>query len=158
MKNLGKNPPLNKAELKNVKRVFDLYKDKQGRINPHEVISSMQALHFDEKNPVIFDLLAEFDTPENARNGIEYEDFVDQLNEKLADKESKHAIERVYAIFLENSDKDVITFDTIKRVSDEVGGEMTDDEIRGLLERAANDGKTLSFDEFYNVMTKQASF
>ena len=158
MKKLGKNPPLNKNELKNVKRVFELYKDKQGRVNPHEIIISMQSLHFDEKNPVIFDLLAELDTPENSRNGIEYDDFVDQLNEKLADKESKHAIERVYAIFLENSDKDVITFDTIKRVSDEVGGEMTDDEIRGLLERAANDGKTLSFDEFYNVMTKQASF
>ena len=158
MKKLGKNPPLNKNELKNVKRVFELYKDKQGRVNPHEIIISMQSLHFDEKNPVIFDLLAEFDTPENSRNGIEYEDFVDQLNEKLADKESKHAMERVYAIFLENSDKDVITFDTIKRVSDEVGGEMSDDEIRGLLERASNDGKTLSFDEFYNVMTKQASF
>ena len=155
MNKLGKNPPLNKNELKSVKKVFELYQDKQGKIDPHELIASMQALHFDERNPVIFDLLAEFDTQENSRNRIDLDDFIDQLNEKLQDKESKKAIERVYAIFLENSDKDVITFDTIKRVSEEVNGAMTDQEIQELLERAANDGKTLSFDEFYNLMTKQ---
>ncbi len=157
MSRLGKNPPLNRAQLESVKKVFKLYDNGTGKIDPHEVVNSMTYLKFDAKNPVIFELISSLDTPENSRNGLTYEDMVDQLNEALGDKESKKSVERVYNTFLGDSDKDVITFDVIKRVSREVGDEMSDEDINNLLERAGSNGKELTFDEFYALMTKKAT-
>ena len=34
---------------------------------------------------------------------------------------------------------------------------MSDEQIRGLLERASQNGKELTFDEFYAVMTKKVT-
>ena len=117
----------------------------------------MQTLKLNEKNPVIYEIFEEFDTPENSRNRLDYDEFVDLLNEKLSDRDSQKAISRIYEIFLGDSPSDTLTFESLKKVSQDVGEEMSDDQIRELLERASQNGKELTFDEFYAVMTKKVT-
>ena len=155
--NPSKNPRLSRKELLSVKKLFRLYQDRDGTIDPHEVILSMQTLKLHEKNPVIYELFEEFDTPENSRNRLDYEEFVELLNEKLSDKDSQKAISRIYEVFLGNSPGETLTFDILKKVSQDVGEEMSDSQIRELLERAGQNGKELTFDEFYAVMTKKVN-
>ena len=155
--NSSKNPRLSRKELLSVKKLFRLYQDRDGTIDPHEVILSMQTLKLHEKNPVIYELFEEFDTPENSRNRLDYEEFVELLNEKLSDKDSQKAISRIYEVFLGNSPGETLTFDILKKVSQDVGEEMSDSQIRELLERAGQNGKELTFDEFYAVMTKKVN-
>ena len=155
--NSSKNPRLSRKELLSVKKLFRLYQDRDGTIDPHEVILSMQTLKLHEKNPVIYELFEEFDTPENSRNRLDYEEFVELLNEKLSDKDSQKAISRIYEVFLGNSPGETLTFDILKKVSQDVGEEMSDSQIRELLERAGQNGKELTFDEFYAVMTKKVT-
>ena len=155
--NAPNNPRLSRKELLSVKKLFRLYQDRDGTIDPHEVILSMQTLKLHEKNPVIYELFEEFDTPENSRNRLDYEEFVELLNEKLSDKDSQKAISRIYEVFLGNSPGETLTFDILKKVSQDVGEEMSDSQIRELLERAGQNGKELTFDEFYAVMTKKVN-
>ena len=155
--NSTKNPRLSRKELLSVKKLFRLYQDRNGTIDPHEVITSMQTLRLNEKNPVIYELFEEFDTPEYSRNRLDYDEFVELLNEKLSDRDSQKAISRIYEVFLGDSPNETITFETIKKVSQEVGEEMSDNQIRELLERASQNGKELTFDEFYAVMTKKVN-
>ena len=117
----------------------------------------MQTLRLNEKNPVIYELFEEFDTPEYSRNRLDYDEFVELLNEKLSDRDSQKAISRIYEVFLGDSPNETITFETIKKVSQEVGEEMSDNQIRELIERASQNGKELTFDEFYAVMTKKVN-
>ena len=57
----------------------------------------MQSLGFDGENPTIYQLIADLDTPEGERNGGKsFNDFVDAINDKLGDKESKEE----YLIYL----------------------------------------------------------
>ena len=155
MKSSSKNPRLSRKELLSVKKLFRLFQDRDGTIDPHEVITSMLTLKLNEKNPVMYELFEEFDTPENSRNRLDYEEFVEILNEKLSERDSQKAISRIYELFLGDSPNETITFDIIKKVSQDVGEEMSDNQIRELLERASQNGKELTFDEFYAVMTKQ---
>ena len=54
----------------------------------------MQTLRLNEKSPIIYELFEEFDTPENSKNRLDYEQFVEMLSEKLSDKESQKATRR----------------------------------------------------------------
>ena len=151
------NPVLSRKELGAVKKMFRLFQDHNGTIDPHEVIESMQTLRLNEKSPIIYDLFAEFDTPENSKNRLDYEEFVDLLSQKLSDKDSQKSIERVYEAFLGESNKDTIDFDVIKKVAKDVGDDITDEQIRAMLERCAKNGKDMTFEEFYEVMTKKVN-
>ena len=151
------NPVLSRKELGAVKKMFRLFQDHNGTIDPHEVITSMQTLRLNEKSPIIYDLFAEFDTPENSKNRLDYEEFVDILSQKLSDKDSQKSIERVYEAFLGESNKDTIDFDVIKKVAHDVGDDITDEQIRAMLERCAKNGKDMTFEEFYEVMTKKVN-
>ena len=53
---------LTRKELGSVKRLFRLFQDRNGTIVPHEIITSMQTLKQNEKNPVFYELFEEFDT------------------------------------------------------------------------------------------------
>ena len=145
---------LTRKELGSVKKLFRLYQDRNGTIDPHEIVTSMQTLKLNEKNPVIYELFEEFDTPENSRNRLDYDDFVDLLNEKLSDKFSQKAIQRVYEVFLGDSPSETLSFEAIKKVVEDVGDDMSDAQIRELLERATQNGKDMTYEEFYAVMTK----
>ena len=151
------NPVLSRKELGAVKKMFRLFQDHNGTIDPHEVITSMQTLRLNEKSPIIYDLFAEFDTPENSKNRLDYEEFVDILSQKLSDKDNQKSIERVYEAFLGESNKDTIDFDVIKKVAQDVGDDITDEQIRAMLERCAKNGKDMTFEEFYEVMTKKVN-
>ena len=153
----SKTPGLSRKELNSIRKLFRLYQDRNGTIDPHEVLTSMQTLKLNEKNPVIYEIFEEFDTPENSKNRLDYDEFVDLLNEKLSDRDSQKAISRIYEIFLGDSPSDTLTFESLKKVSQDVGEEMSDDQIRELLERASQNGKELTFDEFYAVMTKKVT-
>ena len=152
----SKTPGLSRKELNSVRKLFRLFQDRNGTIDPHEVLASMQTLRLNEKNPVVYEIFEEFDTPENSRNRLDYDEFVDLLNEKLTDRDSQKALSRIYELFLGDSQGETLTFEAIKKVSQDVGEEMSDSQIRELLERAGQNGKELTYDEFCAVMTKSA--
>ena len=70
--------------------------------------------------------------------GINFDDFVDAINDKLEDKESKEGIKRIFDLFIDDPNAD-----TIK-------------ELKDMLERASKNGVELTFEEFYDIMTKKS--
>ena len=157
MKSKLTKPVLSRKELGAVKKMFRLFQDREGTIDPHEVILSMQTLRLNEKSPIIYELFEEFDTPENSKNRLDYEQFVDILSSKLSDKDSQKAIERYYEAFLNETNKESIDFDVIKKVAKDVGDDISDEQIRKMLERCGKNGKDITFEEFYEVMTKKVN-
>ena len=146
---------LTRKELLSVKKLFRLFQDRNGTIDPHEVLLSMQTLKLNEKSPIIYELFSEFDIPENSKKRLEYDDFVEILNEKLSDKESEKAIVRMYEVFLGHSQGETLTFENIKKVVEDLGDTMSDEQIKRLLERATQNGKDMTFDEFYTLLTRK---
>ena len=117
----------------------------------------MQSLGFDSKNPTIFQLIADLDTPENNKNGgIDFENFVQAINDKLGDKETKDGIERIFNLFIDDPNQNTINLNSLRRIARELGEQMSSDELKDMLERASSNGTELTFDEFYEIMTKKS--
>ena len=150
-------PGLSQDEVEEIRQAFDLFDTNgTGKIDPKELKAAMQSLGFDSKNPTIFQLIADLDTPEAAKKGgIDFESFVNAINDKLGDKETREGIRRIFDLFIDDPSSDTITISSLRRIAKELGEQMTNEELKDMLERASQNGNELTFDEFYNIMTKK---
>ena len=145
-------------EVDEIRQAFDLFDTNgTGKIDPKELKAAMQSLGFDSKNPTIYTLIADLDTPEAAKNGgVNFDDFVGSINNKLGDKESKEGIHRIFELFIDDPNADTITLSSLKKIAQELGENMSAEELKDMLERASANGTELTFDEFYEIMTKKS--
>ena len=146
---------LNVDQVKILKRVFNLYSDKSGILDLKELLGAMRESELDLKFPLVYDLIAQINASE-YKNGIKFEQLIDEINKRLEDRESEESIERSFSCFTGNSDKQKIGADDIKQVADDIGEELTEDQAKRIIGRIAKNGKNVDFDEFYMVMTKKA--
>ena len=106
----------------------------------------MQSFRFDIKSPTIYKLIADLDIPDEERNGgISFDDFLDAINNKLDDKESKEGIRRIFDLFIGDPNADTITLNSLKKISKELGENISDEELKIMLERASKNGVELTF-------------
>jgi Ca2+-binding EF-hand superfamily protein len=149
---------LSSEEVDEIKQAFELFDTNgTGRIDPKELKAAMQSLGFDSKNPVIYQLIADLDTPENSKKGgIDFNTFVEAINDKLGDRSSRDGVKRIFQLFIDDPSQDTISLSSLKRIAKELGEQMSADELRDMLERASSNGQELTFDEFYEIMTKRS--
>lgn len=151
-------PGLSSEEIDEIRQAFDLFDTNgTGKIDPKELKAAMQSLGFDSKNPTIFQLIADLDTPEASKSGgIDFDSFVEAINNKLGDKETKEGIRRIFDLFIDDPNSDTITLNSLKKIARELGENMTTEELKDMLERASSNGTELTFEEFYEIMTKKS--
>ena len=147
-------PEFSKEELYSIEKAFKLFADRNGMINLNNMVIAMKELKFDENEPVIYDLMAELES-EN-QGSLSYDDFVDRLTEKLQDRESQKATERVFDLFVEDP-KGTITFEVLKKVAAETGDNTSDEDLQRLIKSGASNGTDIPYDEFHSIMVKDIS-
>ena len=147
-------PEFSKEELYSIEKAFKLFADRNGMINLNNMVIAMKELKFDENEPVIYDLMAELES-EN-QGSLTYDDFVDRLTEKLQDRESEKATERVFDLFVEDP-KGTVTFEVLKKVATETGDNTPDEELQRLIKSGASNGTDIPYDEFRSIMVKDIS-
>lgn len=114
----------------------------------------MTSLGYDVKNPLVYQILSNLD--KNGKNNINFDEFLDLMTAKMGDKDSKEDILKVFQLFDENSNGH-ITLESLKRVARELGEDMSEEELKEMIDRADLDGDgKINQDEFYNIMTKKS--
>ncbi len=147
-------PEFNKEELHSIEKAFKLFADRSGMINLNNMVIAMKELKFDENEPVVFDIMSEIEA--ETKNAISYDDFVDKLTEKLQDRESQKATERVYDLFVEDP-KGTLTYEVLKKVAVETGDNASDEDLRRLIKNGASNGNDIPYEEFHSIMVKDVS-
>ena len=65
-------------------------------------------------------------------------------------------IKQAFDLFIDDPNSDTITLNSLKKIARELGENMTAEELKDMLERASSNGTELTFDEFYEIMTKKS--
>ena len=147
-------PEYNKEELHSIEKAFKLFADRSGMINLNNMVIAMKELKFDENEPVVYDIMSEIES--ETKNPISYDEFVDKLTEKLQDRESQKATERVYDLFVEDP-KGTLTYEVLKKVAVETGDNASDEDLRRLIKNGASNGNDIPYEEFHSIMVKDVS-
>ena len=125
------------AELKEAFTVFDLQNN--GALNARELKAAIRALGFEFSKDEIRAMI--FDIGKEPHDLMKFDDFCEMMRDRMDQRNSKEAVARVFALF-DTEGTGRITFRDLKRVSQEIGENLADDEIRELIAEADR-GKTL---------------
>jgi Ca2+-binding EF-hand superfamily protein len=147
-------PEFSKEELQSLEKAFKLFADRNGYMNFNNMAIAMKELKFDESEPVIYDLITELEA--ETKTSITYDEFIQKLTAKLQDRESPKATERVYELFVPDSNG-TLNFQTLKKVANEIGDKTSDEDLERLIKSGASNGTDIPYDEFHSIMTKDIS-
>ena len=151
---LRNKPEFSKEELHSFEKAFKLFADRNGMVNLNNMVIAMKELKFDESEPVVYDLMAEMET--EVKGSLTYDEFIGKLTEKLQDRESQRATERVYELFVEDPNK-TLNFETLKKVTQQIGDNTPDEDLQRLIKSGASNGTDIHHEELHSIMTKDVS-
>ncbi|GAB65486.1 centrin [Plasmodium cynomolgi strain B] len=143
-------------EQKNeIKEAFDLFDtEKTGRIDYHELKVAIRALGFDIKKADVLELMREYDKSNSGY--IDYNDFLDIMTQKIGDRDPTEEIIKAFKLF-DDDDTGKISLKNLRRVSRELGENLSDDELQAMIDEFDKDmDGEISQEEFLSIM-KQTS-
>jgi Ca2+-binding EF-hand superfamily protein len=139
-----------------IKEAFELFDSNEGKIDAKEVKESMINIGYDEKDPVVYQVVTELDTPRNANSGgASFEDFCQTVNNRLPDKEADEDLRKVFELFVDDPDSETTSLESIKRVADELGENIEEGELNAMLNKASRAGARLTFEDFVAIMKEK---
>ena len=137
-----------------IKDAFELFDSNDGKIDAREIKEAMQNIGFDDKNPTIYQVMAELDTTRNKNaGGATFNDFCQAVNLRVPEKENIEDLRKVFNLFLDDPSSNTTSLESIKRVADEIGENVEELELNAMLNKASKAGAKLTFDDFVKIMT-----
>jgi centrin-1 len=110
---------------------FDV--DGSGSISPQELKVAMQSLGFESKNQTIFEIVSALD--KDRSGDISFEEFTELMVSSSSKADTREDILHVFNLF-DTDGSGKITFEDLKRVAEELGEEITDEELKNMITRA----------------------
>ncbi|RMC18037.1 hypothetical protein DUI87_04915 [Hirundo rustica rustica] len=124
-----------KQEIKDAFELFDTDKDRA--INYHELKVAMRALGFDVKKADVLKILKDYDRESTGK--ITFEDFNEVVTDWILDRDPQEEILKAFKLF-DDDDSGKISLRNLRRVARELGENMSDEELRAMIEEFDKDG------------------
>mmetsp|Transcript_36073 Transcript_36073/g.84571 ORF Transcript_36073/g.84571 Transcript_36073/m.84571 type:complete len:214 (-) Transcript_36073:87-728(-) len=155
----GRQPPrghqgLDEEQVEELREAFNLFDtEHSGTIDARELKAALRALGFEVKKEDVRRMLS--DVGKDPTQPIDFNDFTEMMRGRMPDKNSRTEIDKVFALFDEDQ-TGKISFWNLKRIAQELGESLSDEELHEMIEEADRDGDGLiNPDEFYRVMRKR---
>ena len=145
--------PLPEGDLGELKQAFDLFDvNHEEEISPKDTVEAMKSLGYDKKNPELYRIMKELDTPENET--IDFPLFANHIMGSITDKYNLEGIRTIFNLFVDDPKEGTISLINLKKIIEELGEKPSEKEINRLLEIKGSANMKLTFDEFYDFMQK----
>ena len=113
----------------------------------------MTSLGFESKNGAIFQMIVDLDSDGNGT--IDFTEWVTLMTKRVNDKDSRANINKIFALF-DDERTGFISIKNLRRVAQELGETISEDELQELVTRADIDQDGLvSEEEFYTIVTRK---
>ena len=141
-------------EIEEIKSAFKKYDiNKTGKIDVKRFIKEMLSLGFDIKAPLIYKIFLELDNEETEKKGgITLDEILNLIDNKLGHTKNEEGMKRVFELLKENPDEKYLSLNKMKELAGSFGINITDEEIKQMLEKASDNGEGLTLDEFCKIM------
>ena len=144
-------------EIEEIKLAFKKYDiNKTGKIDVKRFIKEMLSIGLDIRAPLIFKIFTDLDTEEIEKNGgVTIEEVLNKINNKLGNTQNEEGLKNIFELLKENSEDKYLSLNKMKELASSFGMNITDEEIKYMLERGANNEEGLTFEEFCDIMKNE---
>ena len=140
---------LPEGNLTELKKAFDILDASgKGKIEMSEIKKAMDNMHFYQTDPDLYSIIKEL----NDTDKCSWPKFAKLVNARMTDRKTREGLGTIFNLFIDDPDKETITFETLRKICIELDMGISDTEIKEMLEAATNDGKELTFREFEEIM------
>ncbi len=113
----------------------------------------MTSLGFEAKSGAIFQMLSDMDA--DGSGNIDFGEWLSLMTKRVNDKDSRANINKIFALF-DDERTGYISIKNLRRIAQETGETIGDEELQELINRADTDHDGLvSEDEFYTILTRK---
>jgi len=127
-------------------------------IDPKELLAALELAGFNSRNPTIVSLIGDLNTPEAVeKGGVDFNTVSEAIDKKLGDSGSVEGLARIFNMFVENPESKTITLSGLRRIFKEISEDISEEELKELLERASSNGTEFTFEEFCEIMLEKSS-
>ena len=141
-------------DIEEIRKGFEMFDvNHTGIINPAELLEAMDSMNIKEKNPFIYEIIESLNSEKDIKKkgGVDIEDLVSYVYNKVNDTETNIGLRQEFDV-INDRDTDTVSMSTFYTLARDYGDQLTEDEIRMLLEKTQMGGSELTFDEFYTIM------
>ncbi|KAI5946486.1 centrin-3 [Manis javanica] len=151
-KSKRKKRKLSEEQKQEIKDAFELFDtDKDQAIDYHELKVAMRALGFDVKKADVLKILKDYDR--EATGKITFEDFNEVVTDWVLERDPHEELLKAFKLF-DDDDSGKISLRNLRRVARELGENMSDEELRAMIEEFDKDGDgEINQEEFIAIMT-----
>ena len=149
-----KKPQFSEEQILEVKEAFNVFDSEQkGGLDARELKAAISALNIKITKEEIRNIYSDFG--KDIREKINLDEFMEIVIPRLPDRHTKDYIQKIFQYFdLENTGK--ITSRHLKKIAQEIGENLSDEELKEIMEEADKDGDGyIGFDDFYRIMKKR---
>ncbi|XP_034048714.1 centrin-3 [Thalassophryne amazonica] len=141
-----------KHEIKEAFGLFDTDKDKE--IDYHEIKVAMRALGFEVKKVDVLKILKDYDREGNGK--ITFDDFNEVVTDLMLERDPKEEILKAFKLF-DDDESGKISLKNLRRVARELGENISDEELRSMIDEFDTDGDgEINQEEFLTIMTRDS--
>lgn len=137
-----------------IQQGFELFDtNNTGLIDPNELKEIMDSMNFQEKNPFLYEIIMSLTESEDVlkKGGISAEDLISCIDQQIDDNQTEDYLKNIFRVFQEPN-SNLVSLPTFTSVAREIGDELTEQEIKYLIQKAQLGSKELDFEEFYDIM------
>ena len=137
------------GDLTELKKAFDIL-DVEGKqkINMKTVMKTLNEMQFNKTDPFLYNIFK--DLANNER--CSWPKFASLVNEKMTNRESKEGLSTIFNLLIDDPEKGVITFETFKKLCNEIDAGLSEKELKEILEASSSNGNEITFKEFQELM------
>ncbi|KAK8888999.1 Centrin-1 [Tritrichomonas musculus] len=148
---------LSEEQRQEIREAFDLFDtDGSGSIDAKELKVAMKALGFEPTKEEIRRMINDVDT--DGTGAISFAQFLQMMTKKMEERNPEDEIRKAFRLF-DDDNTGRITFKNLKRVSIELGENLTDEELKEMIQEADRDNDNeVSYEEFVHIMKKTSLF
>jgi Ca2+-binding EF-hand superfamily protein len=148
---------LTEEQKQEIKEAFDLFDtDGSETIDAKELKVAMRALGFEPKKQEIRKMINDIDR--DGSGTIDFQEFLGMMTSKMSERDSREEILKAFRLF-DDDNTGKITLNNLRRVAKEIGENMTDEELREMIDEADRDGDgEIDQEEFLRIMKKTSLY
>ena len=137
------------GNITELKKAFDIL-DADGKevLNMNEIMETLDDMRFNQTDPTLYKIIKDL----ADREKCSWLKFAYQVNKKMTDRQSREGLRTIFDLFIDNPDKNTITFDTFKKICNEIECGLSEQQLNDIFKIAASNGDEITFKEFEEYM------
>jgi len=149
---------LSEQQKSEVKEAFDLFDtDGSGVIEAKELKVALRALGIEPQKDEIKRLINEVDRSGKERDAtgtIDFKEFLEIMTTKMSEKDNPEEIQKAFDLF-DKDDSGQISYENLREVAEELGENISEDELREMIFEACKDRfGSVSKEQFENILNR----